>query len=646
MANLNIFKDSKLQYRFIIPIALCTLVILGVSFLYVNNLIERNNNKTIESNINSIKTAINMSQGNIEDYCLSQAALFTKSPEVIKAYKLALSGNINKEDCKKANEARQILKDYFVSISESFKEVTGKSRYSLHFHLPSARSLLRVWKCSTQDISDDISDFRETVKYVSKNHKSVKGIEIGRGGFAIRGIAPIFDESKQYVGSVEMLSDYNPLVLAAKSKETENLTIYMNASNLTIAKGLKDTSKNPQVGNFVMVTSTDKDLALKLGDSELLEKACNDTITQIKDNYCVTGFPIFDYSGKQVGCIEYIQDIKELQSELAQNKIKIIAGSGIFMLIMIKILLLVTFSVTKPLKNAINGLGTISSKVNMSSEQVTSASQELAHSVSEQAASIEEISSTMEEMSSIINENASNANSAKTLSSQAKSKTESGIASMVRLNESIGKIQDSSNETAKIIKTIDEIAFQTNLLALNAAVEAARAGEAGKGFAVVAEEVRNLATRSAEAARSTANLIQESVDNTHAGVESAEEVKVVFDEITGMVSQTSDYINQIAESSMENSKGISQIKEAIMQIDKATQSNSSGAEENASVSEELSNQAAGMKELVNGLRVLVDGKTAYQSQSPGTKAAGHDVFGDIENSTSWESEQVQDSFCS
>ena len=175
------------------------------------------------------------------------------------------------------------------------------------------------------------------------------------------------------------------------------------------------------------------------------------------------------------------------------------------------------------------------------------------------------------------------------------------LPAMNRMSTAIQDIQSSSAETAKIIKVIDEIAFQTNLLALNAAVEAARAGEAGKGFAVVAEEVRNLAKRSAVAARDTATLIEESVRNAESGVVISGDVGAALLEIAESVNKTSELINEIAASAGEQAQGIGEINEAVTQMDQITQSNAANAEESASASEELSNQAQQMNSVVEEL---------------------------------------------
>jgi methyl-accepting chemotaxis protein len=267
----------------------------------------------------------------------------------------------------------------------------------------------------------------------------------------------------------------------------------------------------------------------------------------------------------------------------------------------------ITRSIVKPINRIIAGLTEGSEQVASASGQVTSASQSLAEGATEQAAGLEETSSSLEEMSSMTKQNADNAQQANTLASETRKAANNGSEAMGRMSSAIRDIQKSSDETAKIIKVIDEIAFQTNLLALNAAVEAARAGEAGKGFAVVAEEVRNLAMRSAEAAKNTANMIEESVKNSKNGVDIANEVGKVLEEIVSSIGKTTDLVGEIAAASSEQAQGIDQVNTAVAQMDKVTQQNAANAEESASASEELSAQAEQMNQIVQELVNLVGG---------------------------------------
>ena len=265
--------------------------------------------------------------------------------------------------------------------------------------------------------------------------------------------------------------------------------------------------------------------------------------------------------------------------------------------------------ITKPVNRIIADLTEGAEQVASASGQVSSASQSLAEGATEQAAGLEETSSSLEEMSSMTKQNADSAQQANTLASEASKAANNGGEAMGRMSTAIADIQKSADETAKIIKVIDEIAFQTNLLALNAAVEAARAGEAGKGFAVVAEEVRNLAMRSAEAAKNTSSLIEESVKKSNNGVDIAGEVSKVLDEIVSSVGKTTDLAGEIAAASQEQSQGIDQVNTAVSQMDKVTQQNAANAEESASASEELSAQAESMNQAVQELVALVGGKT-------------------------------------
>ena len=336
-------------------------------------------------------------------------------------------------------------------------------------------------------------------------------------------------------------------------------------------------------------------------------------------DYNTAYWPLKDASGKLIGMLFIGKDRSIVTATVRNTELSILAILSVVGALMVLAGILVARSITRPVNRAMTSLAEAADQVVSASGQVSSASQSLAEGASEQAASIEETSSSLEEMSSMTKQNADNASTADKLMKDSKLMVERANGSMTELTQSMEDISKASDETSKIIKTIDEIAFQTNLLALNAAVEAARAGEAGAGFAVVANEVRNLAMRAAEAAKNTSVLIEGTVKKVREGSELVERTGGAFAEVSRSAAKVADLVAEIAAASSEQAQGIDQINKAVAEMDKVTQQTAANAEESASASEEMNAQAEQMKDIASELMTLVGGN--LESGSSASSAA-------------------------
>jgi methyl-accepting chemotaxis protein len=255
------------------------------------------------------------------------------------------------------------------------------------------------------------------------------------------------------------------------------------------------------------------------------------------------------------------------------------------------------------ISNAVQEIKEDASHVATGASEVASASANLSSGAQQSAASLEEITASMQEVNSQTKAKAESAVKARDLAQESSKVATEGQTVMHELTGAMERITENSHEIQRVIKVVDDIAFQTNLLALNAAVEAARAGQHGKGFAVVAEEVRNLASRSAKAARETADLIAKSSQEIDRGGEIASHTSGVFDTIVEQNKQTTDLVAGIAKASNEQTQGVGQVSVGLRQIDGVTQTNSASAEESASAANEMNTMANGLQQLVSKFKL-------------------------------------------
>jgi len=330
---------------------------------------------------------------------------------------------------------------------------------------------------------------------------------------------------------------------------------------------------------------------------------------------------------KQLAAMELLDKIVQINVDVGDSEVKQSTAQAGFqksfsliaMLVGVVLALglgiLITRSITRAINRIVASLNEGSEQVAAASSQVSSSSQSLAQGSSQQAAALEETTSSLQEMASMARSNAESANQADVLMGETARVVDTANSSMGNLTRSMKEVSTASEETAKIIKTIDEIAFQTNLLALNAAVEAARAGEAGAGFAVVADEVRNLAMRAAEAAKNTANLIEGTVNKVKEGSEVVAKTAEAFTQVAGSTTKVKELVAEIAAASNEQAAGVDQINKAVEEMNGVTQQVAANAEESASASQELTAQSEQMKGVVGELVALVGGNGGGNHQN-------------------------------
>ncbi len=543
------------------------------------------------------------------------SALFKDVPSVIDAYSIANSGKIDNERDSLVQQGREKLRKDLKPVLSGYKAVLGEPM-QVHFHLKNGRSFVRLWRehqikknGEWVDISDDIAPFRPMVTSVARSQKSVSGIEVGQGGFAVRGVMPIV-QNGTFLGSVEMLSDYDKIIASALDS-TQEVMLCMDKSLLSIAGALQDTSKYPIIGDQFVVASgkSTSDIASRM-PADLLRRGFEKMAIAYNSSPVFAAFPVRDFRNESVGVIAFTVDSKQIDSSIVSIR-------RASLILSVAMIILILFILSISMNKTVNALTSVAEQLMKSanffkqkSDQLSESSQLLAQGVSEQATSLEEVSINIEELSAMTQQNATNSQEANALGKMADNDGKQCITIVKNMAITMEEIQSSSDKSAQIIKTIDEIAMQTNLLALNAAIEAARAGESGRGFAVVAEEVRNLALRSAEAAKSTSVLIDSMQSSSHYGVKVASEVESAISGIADTVSKMSQLLSEVSEGSAQQASGLELISATVHQLEEVTQSTAVTSEETATSGEDLNNQAHVLAHIVDQLSVMVEGESA------------------------------------
>ncbi len=395
-----------------------------------------------------------------------------------------------------------------------------------------------------------------------------------------------------------VMNDNKELVDLIGKNTGDNVTIFQGdtriATNVTTAEGLRATGTK----------ASEQVIAAVLKNGERFEGKAN--VVGV-DNQTVYE-PILSQQGKVIGMLfvgvpntRYDEIVKEIS-------LRVVFLGAIGLGIVLFLGWFIYSSIVTPVLNVISGLEESMRFVSDAAVEVSVAAGHVAEGANSQASSVEETSASLEELSSMTKQNAENASQAKQMMQESSQIIERVNRHMDDMSKAIVEITKSSEETGKIIKTIDEIAFQTNLLALNAAVEAARAGEAGAGFAVVADEVRNLAMRSAEAAKNTSELIENTIKAVQNGNQLTHATQDAFKSNMNASGKIHQLVEEIAIASKEQADGISSIAQAIIDIDKVTQSSAVYADQSSGAADRLNKQVEGLTDHVLSLSGVVGGR--------------------------------------
>lgn len=572
-------ETMNIKRKLFFPLLGAVVVLGSLCYLIIGYQLSKLKRDSIHRIAESKKVEVAQMIRTASDRALEEASLFSRVPVVVRALELAHSGNIDNETDSNGQLAREMLRRELKPFLDGFTAMNDNRKLKLHFHLPNGRSLVRLWLDKQiqidgkwTDISDDISSFRKTVLDVNRLGHPIKGIELGRGGFTVRGLAPVKSDGGKTLGSVEVLLDFEPFLNAISFQENR-LFLYMNTDLLSITHSLQDPARYPPVEDKYILVSGDKDAAVKnMIDARLLDQGRNGLAVEYKETKALAAFPVSDYNGNQIGVIVSAMDMRK-EEVLTHSLTWTLNGIFIVFLLVIGILSSSTlaWTVINPLRKitqlsgniskgdfsqtldirqkdeigalgeAINrmvinlnrmvggivvGIETLMPAARKISEEVEGQ----ASTLSQQSAVVSEITSTMAQLSASFNQIAEHSRSVAKIADNALQNTKTGAELMkkvmVKIDEinadnqkNIDKIIElgkKSREITKVMEIINDITAQTKLIAFNAAIEASSAGEAGKRFGVVAVEIRRLADNVTESTGEIENRIsdiQEAVNN-------------------------------------------------------------------------------------------------------------------------------------
>ena len=615
-------RMQKIGTRILLPAASATIIFTIALFFIagatVTRMVELNLDRIAQSKV----ADISVSEKRIANEMLTQAALFSRAKAVQDAYETAYKGNLDADDDPQMELARRQFRDYFSSIQKGYQQTHDGSSLRLHFHVPPARSLLRLWK-KGQNKSDDLSSFRNTVATISSgSHKPITGIEIGRGGFAIRGIAPVIADNGKFMGSVESLSSFDPLVKYSISNDKEYIAVYMNKALLPIATSLQDPSKNPVLGDtFVFVSSTDKTITDAILTADLLAVGQMKMHSTRIDDYFTTVLPIKDFNGKQIGVMAYVYHAVDLYSMIHKIQWGIAALCVCLLAAIIIPLFFSSRSVTVPInrtvvmiKDIAEGDGDLTKRLEIiKKDEIGELAgwfntfleklQVMIKKIAENASMIDRSSGAFTEVAAQLSAGAGNT------SGRANDVAASAEEMSANLNGVAAAMEESSTNTAMVASAAEEMTATINEIAGNAekarvisdqavnkAGETSRQmeglGKAAVGIGKVVEAITEISEQ--------VNLLalNATIEAARAG-EAGKGFAVVANEIKELARQTSAATLEIKEkiANIQGStdgavEGINEISEVINSVNTIVETMAAAVEEQSTATKEIANNIA------------------------------------------------------
>jgi methyl-accepting chemotaxis protein len=499
---------------------------------------------------------------------------------------------------------REIAIHSLKDISQKYKKYTPFKNIKVHIHTKDNHSFIRSWKLSKH--GDDLSSFRDTVVKVNSTSEPVNCFEIGKAGLSIRSVVPVTVEG-EHLGSLEFIQGINS-VAKLFAKNDQHFMLLLDDKYESIAKFI---DKSKKTKKYI--------LSQKFYDKNFFNDSKNIDYEKLKkdgyyksDKYFYTYIDIKDFNNKYLGISLVGVDLDKFSESV--NSAKDIAKKSLILITIILIIIyfttrvMIVKEVERPLKKIIYNLSDSSHQIGVSSNKLQHSAIDLSQTALSQEASIEQMIANIKQSHENIYENSKFTDRAESISKETLDSAQIGFENMRHLIESIQNIESSSKEISNIVGTIDEIAFQTNLLALNAAVEAARAGEYGVGFAVVAEEVRNLATRSAEEAQIINQKVESTVSEIRTGTKIANESHLEFENIVNKINETTNTIHEIASSTRTQKDSNDQLNVAMTEVEQLTHNISTSSEETEKDAILMNDQAKSTKDIVNTLAKILGAK--------------------------------------